>query len=150
MELGTNFQNQSGDRWLPAASDFGLSMGYKLNDRSTIGVGASYRMGWGRDIRHIKISHQGVGARTFIDWKLKGSFWLTGGYEMNYRSEFRNIEVLNKLSAWQTSGLIGLSKMVSLKTKLFKKTKAQLLWDFLSYSQRPQPQSLIFRIGYNF
>ena len=53
-------------------------------------------------------------------------------------------------AAWQQSGLVGLSKILSLKTKVFKKTKLQLLWDFLCYEQVPRGQPIKFRIGYNF
>ena len=69
---------------------------------------------------------------------------------MNYKSVFRNIDELKGLDAWQASGLVGLSKVVSLKTKFFKKTKLQLLWDFLSYRQVPRTPSSVFRVGYNF
>ena len=54
------------------------------------------------------------------------------------------------MNGWQQSGLIGISKVISLKTKLFKKTSIKLLWDFLSYQQMPRTQPVIFRAGYNF
>ncbi len=150
LELGTNMQSQKATGFFPTTSDIGLSLGYKLNDKSILGVGASYKVGWGTGFRDIEISHQGLGLRSFVDMKLKGSFWITGGYEMNYRSEFQNIEVLKDMNAWQQSGLVGLSKVVSLKTKFFKKTKLQLLWDFMSYEQVPRSQPVVFRVGYNF
>ena len=149
LELGTNIHSQKAKGYFPVTSDIGISLGYKLNDKSIIGIGTSYKIGWGQSIRHIKISYQGVGLRSFVDWKIKGSFWLSGGYELNYRSEFENVDELKRLSAWQQSGLLGMSKLVSLKTKFFKKTKLQLLWDFLSYRQVPETQPLIFRVGYN-
>ena len=167
IELGTNIQSQKPNGYFPVTSDIGLSAGYKLNDRSIIGIGSSYKVGWGQNIKHINITHQGIGLRSFMEWKLTspfggdrrsgtkfgkgaGSFWLSYGYEMNYRSEFKRIEELKGLYAFQRSGLIGLSKVVSLKAKFFKKTKLQLLWDFLSYQQMPRTQPLKFRIGYNF
>jgi hypothetical protein len=150
LEPGTNFQSQHASGFFPTTSDLGVSLGYKLNDKSIIGIGGSYKMGWGRNIRHMKISHQGVGLRSFIDWKIKGSFWLTGGYEMNYRSEFHQIDELKDLDAWQRSGLIGVSKLIPLKTKMFKNTKVQLLWDFLSERQVPRTQAVVFRVGYVF
>lgn len=150
LQFGSNIQSQRARGYFPATTDVGLSIGYKLNDRSIIGIGGSYKLGLGRDIRHVKVSHQGVGLRSFVDWKIKGSFWLSGGYEMNYRSEFRSIQQLQSFDAWQRSGLIGLSKVVSLKTKVLKQTKVQLMWDFLSYQSRPQTQPIIFRVGYNF
>ncbi len=150
LEVGTNMQSQKSNGWFPTTTDLGLSVGYKLNDKSVIGAGASYKLGLGANIRNINITHQGLGLRSFIDWKLKGSFWVSGGYEMNYRSEINRIEVLNNYSAWQTSGLVGVSKVISLKTKFFKKTKAQLLWDFMSYQQVPKAQPIVFRVGYSF
>jgi hypothetical protein len=155
LEIGTNFQSQKAQGYFPVTSDIGLSVGYKLNEKSIIGLGASYKLGLGKDIRHIRISHQGLGLRSFVDWRIKGSFSLSGGYEMNYRNVINNIAVLKNLGAWQQSGLLGLSKIISLQTnskafKVFKKTKLQLLWDFLSYQQVPRAQPVVFRVGYSF
>jgi hypothetical protein len=148
IELGTNVQSIKGNSFFPVTTDLGFNAGYKLNDKSIIGLGASYKLGWGKDIRHINLSHQGIGFRSYVDWKLKGSFWVSGGYEQNYRSEFQNIAVLREYSAWQASGLIGLSK----KYKVSKKFKGsmQLLWDFLSYRQVPRTQAVVWRVGYSF
>lgn len=150
LEFGTNFQTQKTKKYFPATSDIGLSLGYKLNDKSIIGIGASYKLGLGTDWRHIRISHQGLGLRSFADIKLNGSLWISGGFEMNYLSAFKSISELKEFSAWQQSGLLGLSKTVLLKTKFFKKTKLQLLWDFLSYRQLPRSQPILFRVGYHF
>jgi hypothetical protein len=149
MELGTNFQTQRATNLFPVTSDMGLSLGYKLNDKSVIGIGVSYKMGWGKGWNSVKFTHQGVGIRSFIDWKLKGSIWVSGGYEQNFKSEIKSMDQLKDLSAWQRSGLIGISKIVSVKSKLFKKTKVQLLWDFLSYQQIPKSQPFVFRVGYS-
>lgn len=158
LEFGANIQSQKPRGLLPVTSDIGLSIGYKLNDKSIVGIGGSYKVGWGSDIRHIRISHQGLSLRSFVDWKLKGTFWLTGGYEMNYRAALENVEIpsmgtsgmVREADPWQRSGLIGFSKVISLKTKFFKKTKLQLLWDLLSYQQVPRTQPIVFRVGYNF
>jgi len=150
LELGTNIQSQKPNGYFPVTSDLGLSVGYKLNDKSIIGVGASYKIGWGQSLRHIDITNQGAGLRSFLDWKMKGSFWITGGFEMNFQTEFSRLEPLRNLNAWQRSGLLGLSKVIDVKTKFFKKTKLQLLWDFLSYEQVPRTQPIVFRAGYNF
>jgi hypothetical protein len=150
LEYGTSFQSQKASSYFPTTTDIGLSAGYKLNDKSVIGIGASYKIGWGNGWKDIHLTNQGVGLRSFIDWKIKGSLWITGGYEQNYRSLFNSITSLRDLNAWQKSGLLGLTKVIALKTKFLKKTRMQLLWDFLSYNQRPITQPLVFRIGYNF
>jgi hypothetical protein len=150
LEIGANIQSQKPNGVVPVTTDLGLSAGYMLNDKSIIGLGASYKLGWGQNIRNIHLSHQGAGLRSFVDFKLKGSLWLSGGYEMNYQTEFNRIVQLQELDNWQQSGLLGLSKIMSGKSKFFKKTKLQLMWDFLSYEQRPRTQPIVFRIGYNF
>ena len=150
IEFGTDFQTIRSNNYFPATSDFAFTAGYKLNDKSIIGLGLSYKLGWGTGWNNIKLTHQGVGLRSYVDLKLKGSFWLSGGYEMNYRNEILNLDQLKDISVWQRSGLIGMTKTISLKSKVFKKTKLQLLWDFLSYQQRPQTTPLLFRVGYSF
>jgi archaellum component FlaC len=148
LEFGSNLQTVKSNKFFPSTTDVGLSLGYKLNDKSTIGLGGSYKMGWGRDIRHISISHQGIGLRSFVDYKIKGSIWLSGGAEMNYRSQFSNFKILDNYSAWQKSALIGLSKKYQVSKKV--KGNAQLMYDALWKEQVPRTQALVFRIGYNF
>ena len=147
LEYGTNFQTTRNNYYFPTVSDFGLSVGYKLSDRGTVGVGASYKLGWGNGIRHIVFSSQGAGLRSFVDVRLKGSFSMTGGLEYNYTRPFTGVQ-LPGWNDWTKSGLIGVTKTVSLKSRVFRKTKVQLLWDLLSYQQRPKTQAVIFRIGY--
>jgi len=149
MEYGANIQSQKARSYFPVTSDIGISMGYKLNDKSIIGVGASYKMGWGQNIKHINITSQGAGARSFLDVKLKKSIWFSGGFEMNYRTNITSIDQLKDASAWQQSGLVGLSKKFNVKTKFFKNTNLKLLWDFLSYRQVPRTQPIVFRVGYS-
>lgn len=146
LEYGTNLQTARSNTLYPVTSDLGLSLGYKLSDKSSVGVGASYKLGWGSNWDHIKITHQGVGLRSYLDYKLKGSLFLSGGYEQNYRSEIHSLQQLKDQSAWQSSGLIGLSK----KYKVGKlKGDMKLLWDFMSYQQIPRTQAIVFRVGYS-
>lgn len=150
LEYGTNFQTTRNNYYFPTVSDFGLSVGYKITDRSTIGVGASYKIGWGNGIQHIALSSQGAGLRSFIEIKIKGSFFASGGLELNHTTPFARFQQLRDWTDWTKSGLVGVTKTVSLKSRVFKKTKVQLLWDFLSYQQVPRTQAILFRLGYNF
>lgn len=149
IELGANMQSVRGNSFYPVTSDIGLSAGYKLNDKSVIGLGASYKLGWGQNIRQIKITHEGVGLRSFVDVKIKGSFYASGGFEYNYQQPFV-LQQLPAIDHWQQSGLVGVSKVIAVRSKLFRKTKLQLLWDFLSYQQIQASQPIKFRIGYHF
>ena len=107
IEYGMNIQSQRARYYFPAMSDIAITAGYKLNDKSVIGLGISYKVGLGRGWDKMKITHEGVGLRSYADIKAKGSFWLTAGYEMNYLQSFNKIENLKSLSAWRRSALAG-------------------------------------------
>lgn len=148
LEWGGNIQSQKAKHFFPVTSDIGISLGYRLNDKSVVGVGGAYKIGWGSGFRNISITHQGVGLRSYMDWQLKkGGLYISGGYELNYRSLISSINQLRGYSAWQRSGLVGLSKKYKVSKKL--KGSVQLLWDFLSYEQVPRAQPLLFRVGYS-
>lgn len=146
LEFGSNIQSVKGSYYFPVTSDVGLSMGYRMNDRTVAGVGASFKIGLGSGWNKIKLTHQGIGLRSYWDWRLKGSFWLSAGAEMNYRSEIKQIEVLKNFSAWQRSSLAGISKKVKVGKKWLG--NMQLLYDFLHASQIPPAPAVVFRVGY--
>lgn len=151
LELGTDIQTQSSSQFYPATTDVGMNLSYKLDSRgNAVGLGCSYKIGWTNNIGHINLSSQGAGLRSFADIKMKGSFYLSAGLEYNYQQPFSSIRVVKNFNNWQQSGLLGVSKIISMRTKLFKKTRLQFLWDFLSYQQIPRAQPLKFRVGYNF
>lgn len=148
LEYGADFQSQKAGKYFPTTSDISLSVAYKLNDKSHIGIGASYKIGWGTGFDKIRVSSQGIGIRSFIDWKIKKSYFITGGYEQNYRTAFSNTSQLNNINNWQQAALIGLSKKYKINSKL--KGNIQVLYDFLSKSHTPVSQPFVYRIGYNF
>ena len=150
IEYSTDLQTVRSNYFFPVTTDIGLSAAYRINEKSTAGLGMSYKIGLGKDFRHIAFSSQGIGFRSFAEIVLKGSFHATGGFEYNYRRPFSSLREIKQDGLWQQSGLIGISKIVSLQSKLFKKTKLQVLWDFLGRQQTPPAQELLFRFGYNF
>jgi hypothetical protein len=151
LEYGTNLQSTRANAFLPTTTDIGLSIAYKLNDKSQIGFGSSAKIGWGNNIRNIRVSGEGFSLRSFVEIKLKGSFNISGGYEQNFRTRFYNTQQLrNQPDNWFSSGLIGVSKTVSVKSKFFKKTKIQLMYDMLWKRQVPVTQPVVFRTGYSF
>jgi hypothetical protein len=147
IEYGLNIQSQKTTALLPVTTEIALMAGYKLNDKSVVGIGAGYKIGWGKNISNIHLTSQGISLRSYVDIKLKGSIWISGGYEEDYQHEFKNIDQLKDMSAWQQGGLIGLTK----KYKIGRRSSNfQLLWNFLSYSQLPKTTPLKFRVGYYF
>ena len=147
LKYSADVQLEKSNRLLPSAANLGLGIGYKLNDKGTAGIGLSYKLGMGT-IQHLSFTSQGLGLRSYIDWKIKKQFYINGGYEMNYNSAFKNVDQLKGYDAWQRSALIGVSK----KYKVSKKVNGEmkLLYDFLANAHVPVSQPLVFRIGYKF
>lgn len=150
LEYGTNIQSTKSNLLFPMTTDLAFTLGYKIDDKKTIGLGIGGKIGWGKDIHHVGISGQGMSLRSFMDIKIKKSFYASGGFEYNYQKPFTHVQLLYDINEWSKSGLIGVTKSVSIKSKVFKKTKIQLLWDFLSYYQMPRTQPVKFRVGYDF
>lgn len=147
LELGGNLQSTRASNYFPTTSDLGLSVGYKLNAKSIVGIGASYKLGWGRSWRQIKMTHEGMGLRSFLDWRLKGQFWVSGGAEWNYRQRIESVVVLKDWQQWQQSALLGISR----KFRVGKmNSEARVLYDFLWQRQQPLGQPVVFRVGYSF
>ena len=145
LELGANFQHQRGSGLLPLHSDIGLSLGYKFSDKAVAGIGAAFRLGWGKGFDDLRLSGEGLGLRSFGEWRLKGSFWLAGGYEWNYLARIDKLNTLTPPDRWQQSALLGLSK----RYRLGKKGGSlQLLYDFRAARQLPATPALKFRVGY--
>jgi hypothetical protein len=137
-----------------ATADIALGIGYKLNDKSTVGLGASYKLGMG-SIRRVRLVGEGFGLRSYIEWKLKKQFYVSGGYEMNYLPAMQGLRIPTPFGGsaadiWQRSGLIGISKKMKVRTKWFKASSVQLLYDMLHSEQRPTGQAWVFRVGYSF
>lgn len=149
IEYGGNYQLNKSTAIQPMIANLALNLGYKLNDKSMIGFGLAYRLGLGK-IERIKISSQGIGFRSFIDWKLKKQLFLSGGLELNYNTAFEKISEINSNEVWQKSALLGISKKIKLGTKIFKGTSIQLMYDFLYGDHIPKSNPLLFRVGYSF
>jgi hypothetical protein len=147
LQYSLTVQNNPSTAVLPAISSLGLNIGYKINDKATVGIGGSYLLGLGYGIEHIRLSNQGVGLRSFVDIKAKGSFWITGGFEYDYFQQFTNFQNIPHLDVWQRSALIGLTK----KYRIGKReNNIQLLYDLLAYSEVPRGQPFVFRMGFGF
>ncbi len=147
IETGINIQSTKSSFFLPVTTDIALSMGYKLTSEMTAGIGGSYKVGWGKDIRHISLTHEGIGLRSFYEFKLKRRLWLSGGWEMNYLSAFHHFDELKNMPAWQHSALIGVSKKYKIKKY---NGEINLLYDLLWNKHIPAGQPIIFRTGYKF
>lgn len=150
LQYGVDIQTTQGTYYFPTMTSLGLSLAYRLGHGNDIGIGAAMKIGWGTGFNHIAITGQGVGLRSFVDIHIKSSWSATGGFEYNYTQPFTEYQQIRQIQDWTKSGLIGVSKTVSMKSRLLKQTNLSLLWDFLSYENVPRTEPLIFRIGYSF
>jgi len=148
LTYGASLQLAQATYFFPATANIGLSLGYKLNDKSTAGVGITYNAGLGQDWEHIHFSNQGLGFRSFMDWKIKKTFYVAGGFEENYFTNFSSLSQLKSWNAWQPSALIGVEKKYRISSKM--QGNIQLLFDAFYHQELPPDQPFKFRVGYNF
>jgi hypothetical protein len=146
LEYGANIQSTKGNYGFPSISDLAVSIGYKLNDKSVVSVGGSYKLGLGQGWDNIRFSSQGVGIRSSLDWKIKGSFFVAGAYELNHF--YNNNETAQyQQGYWEKAALLGITKKYKISSKL--KGNIQLLYNFLT-DQNTNKQPIVFRVGYTF
>lgn len=146
LQLGFDQQTTGKTAYLPVISTLGLSLGYMLSGKATVGVGASYLLGLGTGLNQISLSSQGAGLRSFIDIKAFKSLWITGGYEYTYVYPFSSLKDIRNLSAWQKSALIGLMEKYSIGKR---SGNVQILYDALAQSAIPSRQAFQVRFGFS-
>lgn len=146
IEYGLTMQNSPATNVLPAITDIGVVAGYRFSDKATAGVGLSYKLGLGSRIDHIVLSSQGLGLRSYAEYRASGSFWMVAGLEYNYLQAFSHLPDIRDLQAWQRSVLVGVSRKIPLGRA--RQASVQLLYDVLS-RDNPGSQPLKFRVGWS-
>lgn len=126
----------------------GLQVAYKLTPKISPGVGISYLLGLGEDWSNISFTHQGVGLRSFVDFKILQMLFIEAGYERNFKHEIKNIEQLQEEKYWQNSALLGLK--IKQKVHGSSGLTMSLLYDFLHEEHTPTSPAIVYRIGYEF
>jgi hypothetical protein len=148
FELKTDLQSTRGSSLLPNMLDMAVGLNYKLSGNKNIGVQAAYKLGLGNRLNHIQLSSEGLGLRSFADFKIgkKNNFWLTGGYERNYFMQPR-LSNYTGTGLWNEVAAAGLSKKYRLGKK--RQGEMKILYNFLWRGQ-PGSQPFIYRTGINF
>lgn len=148
LEFGANVQFQKSTVYFPTTGDFAGQAAYKFSKKGSAGLGLSYRLGMGNGFKDIHFTSQGLGLRSFMDWQMKGSIYVNGGFEENYNATFGNLGDLRHFRNWTGSALAGISKKYQISPKM--KGNVMLLYDFLWAMHNPTTQPLVLRMGYAF
>jgi hypothetical protein len=164
IRLGTDFSTLRSNQYFPHRMDITVTAAYKLSDKAQAGIGLSSRVGFGKSWKQVRVTGEGVGFRTFVDWKAPdlfntnsrflASIWFTAGAEMNYTRTIESLAVFKNYSNWTKSALAGISKRYSIASPLKKGKKLQgnmqVLYDFLHGQHTPPTPAFVWRVGYNF
>ncbi len=162
LELGSNFQTRRASYYFPVMTDVALTAGYRFSDKATAGIGISGRIGFGNNWQHIRLSSQGAGFRSYLDWKapdllktksrFMASLWFTVGAELHYQRTIESLAVFKNYSNWHKSALAGLTKKFSMNSPIKKGRQVQgniqILYDFLHQQSVPPAPALVWRVGY--
>lgn len=147
VQLGANIQFAKSSQYFPTSSDIALQAAYQFTKNGSAGLGAAYKLGLG-NIHKIRFTSQGLGLRSFMDYKIKGTIYANGGFEYNYNKTIPDIQALKNWNGWTRSALLGIEKKYKISDKV--SGNLLLLYDFLYNQHTPTTQPLVFRMGYNF
>ena len=154
LDYGTNFQFEKSTGWYPTTSDIAAQLGYKFLKNGEAGIGASFKLGWAtlrqaQGDHKIHFTAQGLGLRSYLDYKLKGTFYVNGGFEFDYNTTIPDIPALKYWNGWTRSALLGIERKYKISNKV--NGDVMLLYNFLYKQQVPPTRSpIVFRMGYNF
>ena len=148
LELGSNVAFARATHYYPTTGELAFQAGYKFNKKGSLGLGTSLRMGLGQGLQNIHFSVAGLGLRSYIDYKFKGTFYLSGGWEYTLTKLGSEVHFLNGRTGWTKSALLGLEKKYRISSKL--KGTIYLLYDFLHNQHIPAGPPIVFRTGYCF
>ncbi|MBX3254271.1 MAG: hypothetical protein KF862_09040, partial [Chitinophagaceae bacterium] len=91
VQVGATIQSQRATNYFPTTTDIAVTVAYKPDAKTKLGLGVSGRAGWGNGWKHIKLTGESIGARLFAEWKapspfggVGGGFWLYAGAELNH------------------------------------------------------------------
>ncbi|MDR3712318.1 MAG: hypothetical protein P4L51_05845, partial [Puia sp.] len=93
LVFGASLQTARSTYAFPTTTNISLSLGYKLDDRNTIGVSAGYLIGWGQDIKHIRVSSNGASLQSWLEMKIKGSIYGMGAYGYNFQPVAPSLQI---------------------------------------------------------
>jgi len=162
IQLGANFSTRRSNQYFPTRMDIAVTAAYKFSDKAQAGIGLSSQVGFGKSWKQVRVTGEGVGFRTFAEWKAPdlfntnsrflASIWFTAGAEMNYMRTVESLAVFKNYSNWTKSALAGISKKYSLSSPLKKGKKLQgnmqVLYDFLHNTHIPPTPAVVWRVGW--
>jgi hypothetical protein len=143
---GYTFQPQVKKINEPFTIDIGATLGFKLVERLTPMIGASTKVGFGKDIRHIAFSYEGVVARAGFDTKLIYGFSFQGWYEATWKAN-RYLSAEDKMSNSPEPSLIA---GICNTYKISKTLKGTFMvgYDFFYNKHSPHTSPWVIRMGW--
>ena len=149
LSLGYNFQLNQSNYGFPATATIGLQADYKLTSKIKPGIGVSYILGMGSGWDNINFTHQGIGLRSFVDYKISNILYISCGYERNsLPPSNQKKELGTKNWNWREIALGGIKLKYNTKVKLIPTMSFQ--YDFLNDQNNPPSPAFVYRVGWEF
>lgn len=161
LAFGSNIQFDNRTQFFPSTAILAVQFSYQLHKRSSIGIGSSYLMAFGKRPRSNTLisyellnverifRHNGFGYKACIDFRVLGRVYAAGSFEQYLRIQEGGFEWNNVSQAdpniWQRSCLIGIKAKVNTSKRSQQTT--EILYDFLSDGTRP---AIVIRTGVEF
>lgn len=151
FEYGFDLQADRSSKLVPSSFTFGLSVGYKLNDKFITGLGTNFTLFYNTKPFKTNINKEDLGLRYYLEYAIGKGFNLRGGWERKLAYELAEGKSENIQPFFRDSALLGFSKTIafSAKQSVIKKQfkgRAILMYDFLAERHIPATAPIVFRI----
>jgi hypothetical protein len=147
VHFSFNIQTAKAVNNLPKSVAFGIQVGYRILPQITIGIGSAYKTAIKGKLPKVQLTNQGFELRSFIDGRIKGGFYLSGGFEKKY-DLIAETNIYPTYLVHSESALMGVMKKIKLNKKMY--SEFRLYYDFLHKHQPNLNRAWNFRIGYSF
>lgn len=143
---GFTFQPQIKTITAPLLVNLGATLGFKLTGLLTPMIGASTRIGLGKDIQHIAFSYEGIVAKAGMDMKLFYGFSFQGWYEATWKPYPYLLATDQKVNYPEPSLIAGICNTY----KISKKVSGTFLigYDFFYNRHTPYTSPWVIRLGW--
>jgi hypothetical protein len=148
LERGANVGFNHTNGYFPQTTEIVGQLAYRMGQKSVIGTGLIFEIGWRGDIQKMHLFPYGLGQRFFMSYQLKRILHLNGGFEYQNNQIFSNVPSSYYQNKFTKRAFLGIERKYHINNKL--NVDLMILYDFLYRKNIPWTQPVIFRAGYNF
>ena len=131
----------------PTSIDLSLQVGYLLNPKAQLGIGAAYRISTGDRFKKVDFNEALFTSKIFFNHFVYKTFYTQAIFENN-RIMIKDQNDISNGKQWVQSGMVGIGKEFPITKKM--KGSTSILYNLLHDEKSPYQKPWVFRVGFIF